>query len=221
MVAPVAASASEVSWTFSGVITGESGDVGNLVNVAGSVVGLSITGSVSYDTGVFGTPNTFGTSVVAAWDSTGGTLPNGTLTITETINGVTFGFSGAYYNGLLLAYGSPGSGDWPYSDWTQAYEVLSETSTPWGVDAAEINLGRPDETVALVDPSLSASAPPNLAAIQDQVAGTDWFTAAGPASWGFDITEAQEVPEPGALGLLGVGVAGLGAARRGRGDARG
>jgi len=208
------AAATEVSWSFAGTITAQIGDVAGLVGLSGSVVGAPISGSVGYDTAVFGPPNTVSNSVGHAWDSTDGSLPNGVLRISETINGVTFGFDGTYYNGVLLAYGSSGGGGWPYSDWTQAVEVVSEHQTPYGVDAAEINVGRFDETVALVDPALDPAGPLNLAARQIEVNTTDWFTEAGRASWTFVIDRAEPIPAPAGSALLGVGVAGLVAMRR-------
>ena len=208
------ASATEVSWSFAGTIIDQSGDVAGLVGLSGSVIGAPISGSFGYDTGVFGSPSAVSNSVGHVWDSTDGSLPNGVLRISETINGVTFGFDGLYYNGMVLAYGSSGGGAWPYSDWTQAIEVVSEHRTPYGIDAAEINVGRLDEAVALVDPALDPAGPFDLGALQIDVNTTNWFTAAGLASWSFAIDRVEPIAAPGGSALLGVGVAGLATMRR-------
>jgi hypothetical protein len=212
--------ASLVSVAFTGQVTAGSGDIADVFGVS-SIQGDAITGSFTYDTGVFGPAQTLGCGPGCAfWDTTSGSLPQGTIQVSETINGVTVTTSGLYYSGLTLGNGNP-PGSWPYgansSGWVQTFQLWSEQVAPndAGIDATEINLGTFDPSSDLVNSSLNPGGPFDLAAATVQVDGTGWYSPSGELSqWDFDITSAQvSVPEPASTGLLVAGLIGLGVAR--------
>ncbi len=200
---------------YTAVVTQQGGDVQAIFGVA-SILGDAITGSYSYDTSAFGTSGDCGAGC-AQWDSTTGTLPNGSITMSQTLAGLTFTVNGLYYNGLLLG-NSNVPGNWAYgansSGWTQTLQMWSEQNTSFAtVDAITINIGRTDQALTLVDPGLTPGGAINLAAAANQSNGSNWATAAGAASWNFTI-DTTPVPEPGSLALLATSLALLPRRRR-------
>jgi hypothetical protein len=215
VLAAGAARAGVVSVSYTAVVTTQSGDIQDLFGMA-SIIGDTISGTYSYDTAAFGASRDCGAGC-AAWDSTGGAVPNGTISMSQTIAGVTLTVNGMYYNGLLLGNAAT-PGDWQYNGdgWIQTFQILSEQTTPYAtVDAIEINLGRLDDAATLVDPGLMPGGQVNLGAASVQSNGTDWATAAGAASWGFAVDQT-DVPEPGSLMVLATGLVGLAACGRAR-----
>lgn len=199
--------ANPVSLSFSGIVTQRNGDFDAMFGVApGSPV--AITGSFTYDPAGFaipgGTPCGNPGDHCLGWDTTDGSLNAGALRAVETINGISMTFDGTYYGGVLLATG-PGEGGWPYGYWLQAFELLSETSTPYGygVNAAELNLGSLSDAPALVNPALDPGAPLDLRAVSIQANASYWSTATLEANWMFDILAVPE-PATGMLLLAGI-----------------
>ena len=151
--APVGATV--VNGSFAGTVTSASGDFNGLFGTSGSPVGEAITGTFSYDTANFGAPSTQSAANSALWTSFDGSMAPGTMSISETINGVTLSWNGTYYNGMLLAYSTTG-GNWAYNYLHQAFEIIAEQVTPYGTNAAQMNLGTLDNSVSIVNPALRA-----------------------------------------------------------------
>jgi PEP-CTERM motif len=212
--APVGATV--VNGSFSGTVTVAIGDFNGLFGTSGSAAGTVITGTFSYDTDNFYTPSPVCTVNCALWDSTSGSMANGALTITETINGITLTWDGVYYNGALVAYSSTG-GSWPYGYLHQAFEVLSEDATPYGdgANTAALTIGTLDNTASIENPGLDPAGPFNLQALQFGLGGSYWNTPTSLVSWNFNI-DTIDTPEPATLGLFAVSLAALGVARRRR-----
>jgi hypothetical protein len=200
------ASATLVSESFQGIITSQSGDVDALFGTSGGIIGSTVETTVSFDTAAFGVPGPGSNGFGHFWDSTDGSLPNGVVRMTQTINGVTLIYDGTYYDNTLVTYGCPGGtpcGPWAYNTWTQNYSAVSETSTPYGIDAAQINLGMLDDSAAMTNPSLDPGGPFDFGAAEIGSNGANWVTATLAAEWDYQIM----VPEPAMLGPLVVGAA--------------
>ena len=212
--APV--SAAVVNGSFGGTVTDASGDFNGLFGTSGPAAGTAITGTFSYDTANLNAPSPTCTVNCAAWGSTDGSMANGALTIAETINGITLTWNGTYYNGLLLGYSSSG-GSWPYNYLHQAFEIVSEQSTPFGngTNATQLNIGTLDNSASIVNPALNPAGPFNLQALQFSNAGSSWNTPTSLVQWSFQVNTI-DAPEPATLGLFAVGLAALGVARRRR-----
>jgi hypothetical protein len=212
--APVGATV--VNGSFGGTVIDASGDFNGLFGTSGSAIGTAITGTFSYDTVNFNAPSPYCSVNCAAWGSTDGSMAPSALTITETINGITLTWNGAYYNGLVLGYSTSG-GSWPYNYLHQAFEMISEQSTPYGIgtNAAQLNIGTLDNTASIVNPALDPAGPFNLQALQFSNAGSNWNTQASNVQWSFQV-DTIDAPEPTTLGLFAVGLAALCAARRRR-----
>jgi hypothetical protein len=205
MVAP-AARATVVTEALQGIVTGQTGDVDALFGTTGGIIGRRIAVTIRYDTGVFGALPSGSNAFGHFWDSTDGSLPNGAVRMTQTINGVTLTYDGRYFASVLVAYGCSGAvacGPWPYSLWTQTYGVVAETATQSGVSAAQINLGALDSSVTVTNPALDPAGPFDLAAAQVGSNGANWVTPTLAAGWSYDIA----VPEPPAIGVLTLGAA--------------
>lgn len=212
--APV--NATVVTGSFAGTVTGGSGDFNGLFGTTGSIAGTAITGTFRYDTANFFTPSPTCTVECAAWDSTDGSMAPGTITMTETINGVTLSWNGVYYNDLLLAYSTTG-GSWQYGYLHQAFEIVAEQSTAFGTttNAAQLNLGTFDNSVSIVNSALDPNGPFNLQAFQFVNAGSNWNTPTSNVQWSFSV-DTVSAPEPATLVLFAVGIAGVAVARRRR-----
>ncbi len=213
--APVGATV--VNGSFGGTVTYASGDFNGLFGTSGSAIGTAITGTFRYDTANLNAPSPTCPVDCAAWGSTDGSMAPGALTITETINGITLSWNGAYYNGLLLAYSSSGGG-WPYNYLHQAFEIVSEQSTSFGngTNATQLNIGTLDNTASIVNPALDPAGPFNLQALQFSNAGSSWNTPTSTVQWNFQV-DTIDAPEPATFGSFAVGLAALGALRRRRG----
>lgn len=203
--------AAEVNIHLSGTINAVSGDASTLFGLSGSAAGAPIDVTISYDPDTFGTPYLSASNYVL-WTTYDGSLPRGGLQITETVNGHSFTYDTNYYGGFLLS-NAPG-GPFQYSNWTQSWQAVSESNSPYGsgVNATELLLGTLDNSTSILG-SLNPSGSFNFAGVGIQSNGSNWNTAAGNVSWGFDIAA---VPEPVSASLLGAGLLGLIAARRAR-----
>ncbi len=214
LVSVAPAHATVVTGNFAGTVTSASGDFNGLFGTVGAAEGTAITGTFRYDTAVFGAPSASCTGGCAYWGSTDASIPSGTLTMTQTINGVTLSWDGLYYSGVLLGYSTSG-GNWPYNYLHQAFELLSEQSTPLGngTNTAQINLGTLDNTVSIVNPALDPAGPFNLQAAQFGLNASSWNTPTSLVQWGFQIGTV-DAPEPSSMALLAIGLLGLHAAYR-------
>ncbi len=195
------AQASVVSGSFVGRVVNANADAATLFHLSGSADGATLTGSFSYDTANFSAPSLTCQINCRAWGSTDGSMLNGTVTIAETVNGVTLIWSGVYYSGLLLA-NSPAGGSWPYAYWTQAFELLSENNTASGANAAQVNFGMLTNSATMVSAALDPTGPFDFSVKQIESNGSNW----GTAQWGF-VTIG--VPEPEPLTPMALALAGL------------
>ncbi|MEI7713169.1 MAG: hypothetical protein WCI94_17160, partial [Rhodospirillales bacterium] len=212
-----------VTGTYAGTVTGATGDFNGLFGTTGAAAGNAITGTFRYDTAFFNAPSATCTGGCAAWGSTDGSMAGGVLIMTQTINGVTLSWNGVYYNGVTLGYSTSG-GPWPYNYLHQAFELVSEETTPLGngTNTVQINLGTLDNTVSIVNPSLDPAGPFNLQAAQFGVNASSWNTSTSLVQWDFQIGTI-DAPEPDSVALLAMGAILLHTARRraGRPDADG
>lgn len=207
------AAAAPVSIAFSGYVTGATGDFNGLFGVAGSPAGTALSGAIVYDPASFNAPSATCTVNCRAWDSTDGSMPNGTVHVSQTINGVTKSWNGVYFSDLLLAYSTTG-GTWQYNNLHQAFELVSETSTPLGngTNVVQFNLGTLDNSVSIVNPALDPNGPFTLSNAQFQTNNASWNTATSTVQWDFTLTTI-DAPEPGAWGVMCIGLVGLAAGR--------
>ena len=218
---PVApAGATVVNGTFAGTVTSQTGDTDTLFGTTGGIVGLPVLGFFSYDTDRFHAPAPGSNGFGRAWDSTDGSMDAATVQINLTINGVLLQYTGLYYNDLIVVHGcsgTPGCGPWPYNDWKQLFSLVSENNVPQGANAAQINLGRLDNSADLTNAALDPAGPFNLQAAQIESNGANWWLPGqtDATTWNFSISSIS-VPEPAGAGLLATALFGIAAARRRR-----
>lgn len=206
VIAAPGARATLVTESFQGVVAAASGDVNTVFGTTNGIIGRAVGITVSYDMAQFGVPGPGSNTIGHFWDSTDGSLPNGAVRMTQTINGVTLTYDGVYYDTVLVAYGCPGTtscGPWDYSNWNQIYGAAAETQTPYGINAAQINLGAYDSALMMTNPALDPAGPFDFAETQVQSDGANWFTPTGDAQWTFQI----DLPEPAGLAPVLLGAA--------------
>jgi|GEM_PF-4447049 hypothetical protein len=201
LLVPAAAQAVPVLISYSGTIRQANADTATLFGLApGSVIGTPVSGRITYDTSAFRTPPspTSGPGY-DGWNSTDGSLAQGAIVVTQTINGITLTYDGIYYNDLLAA---TSTGLYAYGFYGQKLGIVSESNSPSGVNVAQFNFVSDDPASGLMNPARNPAGPFNLyAALQsDFFFQAGWNTPDLNASWVLTIPDAS-IPEP-ASGLL-------------------
>ncbi len=227
------AAAEIVNGSFEGLVTyslnGEA-----VFGVAGSMLGMTVTGTFSYDTALL--PAIIYPSLTDATQSLwlGNASSGAVLAISETINGVTVNYGGTAYEALHIKNGGQLGGQLGQP----AYQEISLNSYDSGPDGWL--------HVATIDAS-SASATPNFIGAPDNPAVSfslsdipvnfgggqgSWdslpncgyvvngveVTGPGCQHWAFSITSmSANVPEPAPLAMLGAALLVLARAHRRRG----
>lgn len=209
-----AAQAAPVVITYAGTIRQANADTATLFGLApGAVIGTPVSGRIAYDTSAFRAPSPTSGPGYDGWGSTDGSLAQSAITVTQTVNGITLTYDGFYYNGLLAA---TSMGLYPYGFYGQALEIVSETDTHWGTNAAQFNFVSDDPASGLMNPARNPAGPFNLnAALQSNFFfGFSWNTPDLQAQWILTIPTAG-IPEPAGgllllpalLALMGLGAA--------------
>lgn len=204
------AGAAVVSGVFSGTIT-YSNNAEGLFGATASLIGQPISGTFSYDTAQLPTRDPSSTATRSAWVEASPVAP--TMTMSQTVNGVTVGYGGGYYQNLTINHGNP-----PLISNVPGYQLWNLISDDIGpADVWEhfssIEIGSSDDSTIFIgdpsDPAVSFSLSPPAGFGK----GTWSDTAdcpSGPAcrAWEFTITQiSASVPEPSGLGLMAVGLA--------------
>lgn len=130
-----------------------------------NINGQTITGSFSYDTPLLNAPSPISNQYGNLWNTSDGSMQQYAVALSLTINGVQLGYLGGYFEALTVAYGCPAStncGNWNLSSVAQSFQVLAETNTPTGVDAADFILFRTDNSANLTNPALNPLGPFNF-----------------------------------------------------------
>jgi hypothetical protein len=214
------AQATVVSVGFAGTVIGGSGDFNGLFGTSGPIAGNAITGTFSYDNANFNAPSAACTVGCAFWNSADGSMQNGTVTITETINGVTLAWRGVYYSDLALA-NSTTAGAWEYGAGSggavQLFDMESCNIPPPnvlpGYVCTKLVYGMYDHSATIVNSALDPAGMFDLQAAQFQSLGSSWSTPNAYVQWTFQ-TNSVDVPEPASLAVFVVGLMGLAGLRR-------
>ncbi len=220
-VAP--ANAAIVSGQFTGVVTGESYADAVFGVAPGTLVGMPLTGTFSYDTALLGTPQQT-SPVTYFWTNASASQP--TLTMTTTVNNTTISYGGAYVAIVFTNHDTStqtGPGDGEIANPWQEFGIETCNFTTYGYACGVLDIGAQDDSVHIVgDPSNPAVSfnlngfPPGDGIGEASVQTANCPGPACIAQWGFSITSIATVPEPTSLALLGAALLGLSAVRRRR-----